>query len=264
MSKLSTVGKFVDLSDYGRPLAVSVVKRIADTSITPVQITCIFGLTGLIAVVLILNEFYVSAAIFMVLKSIIDAMDGELARVRKTPSYTGRYLDSVFDIILNFMFVMAVWLTTSQALWLAIAAFLCIQLQGTFYNYYYVIVRHVSTGGDRTSSIFETETPNAYPGESQKSVNVVFFFYTVFYSLFDKVVYTLDRKASTITRFPQWFMTFCSIYGLGFQLLLFAVLLATGNIDIILPFFVFYSVFIPVLLVLRKVFLIERSNTFES
>ena len=38
---------------------------------------------------------------FIILKSIIDAADGELARVKQTPSYAGRYLDSVFDIILN-------------------------------------------------------------------------------------------------------------------------------------------------------------------
>ncbi|MCH8556450.1 MAG: CDP-alcohol phosphatidyltransferase family protein [Balneolia bacterium] len=258
MSKLSSGEKFLDLSDYGRPVATSVVKRISDTGITPVQITLIFGFCGLSAVFFILNGFYITAGIFLVLKSIIDAMDGELARVRKTPSFTGRYLDSVFDIILNAMFVLAVWSVTGQSLWIAITAFFCIQLQGTFYNYYYVIVRHFSAGGDRTSSIFETETPKAFPHESQRSVDVLFFLYTLSYSLFDKIVYALDRKASTVIRFPRWFMTLCSLYGLGFQLLVFALLLATGNIGIILPFFIAYSVFIPVLLIIRKVFLTER------
>jgi phosphatidylglycerophosphate synthase len=32
---------------------------------------------------------------FIILKSIIDGADGELARIKNT-SYTGRYLDSVF------------------------------------------------------------------------------------------------------------------------------------------------------------------------
>lgn len=259
MSKLSSSEKFFDLSDYGRPVAVSVVKRLSDTGITPVQITLIFGLCGLFAVYLILNGFYITAGIFLILKSIIDAMDGELARVRKTPSFTGRYLDSVFDIILNFMFVMAVWSVTGQSIWMALAAFFSIQLQGTFYNYYYVIKRHFSAGGDRTSSIFELDTPTAYPNESQRSVNVLFLLYTIFYSLFDKIVYSLDRKASTVIHFPRWFMTLCSLYGLGFQLLVFALLLATGNIDILLPFFVVYSIFIPVLLIIRKVFLTERN-----
>ena len=44
------------------------------------------------------------APFFIILKSIIDAADGELARIKKTPSYTGRYLDSIFDIILNLIF----------------------------------------------------------------------------------------------------------------------------------------------------------------
>tara|TARA_B110000037_G_scaffold202963_1_gene245601 strand:- start:4593 stop:4715 length:123 start_codon:yes stop_codon:yes gene_type:complete len=34
-------------------------------------------------------------------KSILDAADGEFARVKKTPSFTGRCLDAVADIILN-------------------------------------------------------------------------------------------------------------------------------------------------------------------
>jgi len=45
---------------------------------------------------------------FLFFKSIIDALDGELSRVKNTPSYTGRYLDSVFDILLNFLFLLAV------------------------------------------------------------------------------------------------------------------------------------------------------------
>ena len=35
------------------------------------------------------------------MKSILDAADGELARIKMTPSYSGRYLDSIFDILLN-------------------------------------------------------------------------------------------------------------------------------------------------------------------
>jgi phosphatidylglycerophosphate synthase len=62
----------------------------------------VFGVSGLIAIYSILDGSYFLGW-FIVLKSGIDAADGELAR-QKTPSYTGRYLDSVFDIILNFLF----------------------------------------------------------------------------------------------------------------------------------------------------------------
>ena len=58
----------------------------------------------------------------------IDAADGELARLKKTPSYTGRYLDSVFDIILNFLFLMTICYVSKTSFWLTILAFIGIQL----------------------------------------------------------------------------------------------------------------------------------------
>ena len=45
--------------------------------------------------------YYWLAAFFLIFKSILDAADGELARVKQRPSYTGRYLDSVADIVLD-------------------------------------------------------------------------------------------------------------------------------------------------------------------
>ena len=55
-----------------------------------------------------INGHYYLAGFFLILKSILDAADGELARVKNTPSYTGRYLDSVADIILNAMFFITI------------------------------------------------------------------------------------------------------------------------------------------------------------
>lgn len=102
MTKLSSEDKFLDLSDYGRPFARAFVNRLRYTSVTPVQVTYIFGVSGLIAVYCILNGHNIIAGIFLILKSILDAADGELARIIEKPSYTGRYLDSIFDIFLNF------------------------------------------------------------------------------------------------------------------------------------------------------------------
>ena len=113
MSKLSKENKFIDISDYGRPIAKIFANLLKDTFITPVHITFIFGICGLIAVYCILHKLYATAAIFLILKSVIDAIDGELARVKKIPSYTGRYLDSIFDILLNFLFLFAIGTSSS-------------------------------------------------------------------------------------------------------------------------------------------------------
>ena len=260
MSKLNAGEKFLDVSDYGRPAARSAANLLAQTNVTPIHVTLLFGVCGLIAVYSIIQGYYIVAGIFLILKSVIDAVDGELARIKKTPSYTGRYLDSVFDYILNFLLLMAIWSVTGQPFWLVVLAFLALQLQGTLYNYYYVILRHQSATGDKTSQIFETKTPSALPGESQKSVNILFAIYKLFYSIFDKLIYWLDRNAHISKPFSKWFMTAVSIYGLGFQLLIIAVMLAANLIEWILPFLLFYSVFIPIFIGIRRVFLSGRMS----
>jgi phosphatidylglycerophosphate synthase len=255
MSKLAPQYQFLDLSDYGRPLARLFANQLRNTRFTPIHITLLFGLTGLVAIYCILQSHYLMASFFIILKSVIDAVDGELARVKKTPSYTGRYLDSIFDIILNFLFLMTICYVSETTLWLTLLAFIGIQLQGTLYNYYYVILRNKSAGGDATSQIFENKSPKALPGESQKSVNVLFAIYTIVYGVFDKIIHTLDSDAYKVKSFPKWFMTLVSLYGLGFQLLLIAVLLPLGWIEMIVPFFIAYSVLIIVLIGIRKVYI---------
>ncbi len=255
MTKLSSENKFFDLSDYGRSIANFFVKFLVQTKVTPIHVTLVFGLCGVLAIFSILHSYYVLAAVLLILKSIIDAMDGELARLKKTPSYFGRYLDSVFDNILNFFILLAIQVQVDPSSWMFLLAYFAIQLQGTLYNYYYVILRTNSTGGDTTSQIFENEVPVAFPYESQKVVNILFFIYLMLYKPYDRIVYFLDYSASKCRSFPNWFMTLVSMYGLGFQLLIIAVFLSLGLIAWILPFLIGYSVFFFLLITIRKVWL---------
>lgn len=255
MSKLTEENKFLDLSDYGRPVAKIIAKSLKNTNTTAIHVTLWFVVAGLISFYFILKEWYILATLFLVLKSILDAADGELAREKETPSYTGRFLDSVSDIILNFMLITLVGLLHSNSWIWILGAFVAIQLQGTLYNYYYVILRN-NTGGDTTSRIIETSTPIAFPQEKQSHVTLLFNIYKVCYGVFDQIIYFLDRKASSSkVVFPSWFMTLLSFYGLGFQLLLVGVLLMSGIGSGILPFLVYYSIGIPVLIGIRKLFL---------
>ena len=252
MSKLTAQDKFLDLSDYGRPLGKWFANLLKNTRFTPIHVTLLFGVSGLLAIFFILNHQFYIAGFFIVLKSIIDAADGELARLKNTPSYVGRYLDSIFDIILNFMFFMAICYVSKTTIWWTILAFFGLQLQGTLYNYYYVILRNKSVGGDTTSKIFEYKTPKALPGETQKSVAILFVIYTLVYGTFDKIIHFLDQDAYKVKTFPNWFMTLLSIYGLGFQLLLIAIMLPMNLIEYIVPFFIIYTLFIIVLIGIRK------------
>ena len=255
MSKLAAQDKFLDLSDYGRPFGKFLANQLKNTRFTPIHVTLLFGISGLIAIYCILNQHYFWAAFFIVLKSGIDAADGELARLKNTPSYVGRYLDSVFDIILNFLFLMTICYVSKTTIWFSLLAFIGIQLQGTLYNYYYVILRNKSVGGDSTSKVFEYKSPKALPGETQKAVNILFAIYTVVYGVFDKIIHGLDKDAYKVKTFPNWFMTLLSLYGLGFQLLIIAIMLPLGWIEFIVPFFIAYTLLIFGLIGIRKIYL---------
>jgi CDP-diacylglycerol--serine O-phosphatidyltransferase len=251
--KLPKDNQFIDISDYGRPAARALVHLIKGTKITPIHVTIAFSISGVFAIWCIINGYAWAAALFLILKSILDAADGELARVKETPSYTGRYLDSVADILLNALIFATLWYLTNASILYTLLAFVGMQLQGTIYNYYYVILRN-RFDGDTTSRIFEKQPPIALEGETQRNVNILFFLYRGLYGAFDKAIYLLDRSAVKSIWFPNWFMTLVSLLGLGSQLLIMSIFLVLGLRDFIIPFFLFYTSMIFILIAIRKIF----------
>ncbi|AZQ44287.1 CDP-alcohol phosphatidyltransferase family protein [Nonlabens ponticola] len=254
MSKLPAQYRFIDLSDYGRPGGRWIARMLQDTRFTPIHVTVLFIISGLFAIGCILHGDYVLAALFLILKSVIDAADGELARLKKTPSYVGRYFDSIADLILNLLFLLAFMQITGSTIIWTLVAFIGLQLQGTLYHYYYVILRN-NVNGDITSRISEEVQPIALPGEKQSMVNLCHSIYNVLYGPFDQFIHWLDPEAVHTKSFPKWFMTSLSIYGLGFQLLLMALLLVTGWQQAIIPGILGMTLFIFVFIAIRRLFI---------
>ncbi len=254
MSKLPKEYRFLDLSDYGRSIAYHIAFALKDTKVTPIQVTYSFIVSGALAIISIFYNFNIAAAFFLILKSILDAADGELSRLKEKPSYVGRYFDSISDIILNFLFLFSFWVPTDYSFVLFALAFIAIQLQGTLYNYYYVIQRN-NVDGDLTSRIFEDSAPKAYSGESQSDVDFYHKVFKLLYISFDKTIYLLDKNAINSKPFPNWFMTILSTLGLGFQLLIMSVMLILNLETYVIPFFIFYSVLILFLVCIRRLIL---------
>ncbi|BAO56393.1 CDP-alcohol phosphatidyltransferase family protein [Nonlabens marinus] len=254
MSKLPPQHKFLDLSDYGRSGGQWIARSLQETRFTPIHVTLLFVVSGLIAIYCIWHGYYVQAAFFLILKSIIDAADGELARLKKTPSYVGRYLDSISDLLLNLLLLLVVMQVTNESFLWTLLAFIGLQLQGTLYNYYYVILR-TNVDGDITSRVRENTMPLALPGESQAAVNFFFRLYSALYGGFDFIIYQLDKNASDSKPFPGWFMTLLSIYGLGFQLLIIALLLLLDLPELIIPVIIAMTALIAVFITIRKMLL---------
>ncbi len=259
MSKLPKEHRFIDFSDYGRPLARLIANSLKNTSFTPIHVTISFIVSGLFGVFFIIKGYYWCAAFFLILKSVLDAADGELARIKKQPSYTGRYFDSISDIILNALIFISIWLVVNTNVWILVFSFFGLQLQGTLYNYYYTILRN-KLDGDKTSRVFEDKAPIALKGEKQDNVNTCFFIYKFLYGTFDKIIYKLDKNAQIDCKIPNWLMTCISTFGLGFQLLFISAMMVLGFIDLILYFVLVYTVFVFIFIGIRKVFCWVNQN----
>jgi len=99
--KMLEVEEILDLILF-RPPAFFFVKSIYQTSITPNQITWIslfFGVFGAFLITFGTATAYKMAAICFIVYNILDCSDGQLARLQKKGTVTGRIVDGFSDYI---------------------------------------------------------------------------------------------------------------------------------------------------------------------
>ena len=77
----------IDVSDWGRPIARFFAKRLEKTPVSVLMVTHFHLLVSIFCAWLILEKMIVEGCIVLVIKGVIDAIDGELARIRKRPSH---------------------------------------------------------------------------------------------------------------------------------------------------------------------------------
>jgi phosphatidylglycerophosphate synthase len=255
MTKLPEDKKFIDVSDYARPFAVRLVKFLLPTKIGAVQITYSFLAVGLSSAYLIYIDKYLILAAFLILtKSMLDAADGEIARQRNEPSMVGRYLDSIFDFVVNFFLFLSIALVFQQEIWFMLFSLLLFQLQGSIYNYYYLVKRY-QVNGDKTSRIFESEEPEPFKHDNVKFLKVLHKIYLLIYGWQDFIIHKLDPNAISGRELPSWFLTMASFFGLGFQLLIIAMFLTFNLHQYTFMFFILpYSIYAIIIVLVRRAF----------
>jgi len=99
--KMIEVEEIFDFFFY-RPLAFFIVKTIYRTNITPNQLTLAAITMGLIAGFFYSqgsSEAAIIGALFFLMFNIFDCSDGQLARLKRNGTYTGRIIDGVADYI---------------------------------------------------------------------------------------------------------------------------------------------------------------------
>lgn len=218
--------KVVDLSEWGRPFGRAGASFLNKKPVSVLQVTHFHLLLALVSAVLIAREYIVVACFLLIVKGIIDAVDGELARLRERPSHVGRYWDTFADTIglIAVMIAFASVLGWSELLTAGMV--LATLIQYSLFNHYSVLMRMKGTG-DFTSRIDEREQPVAYPWEKQSTVNVFHGIYVVLFSWQDSLVTKCSGKGSSSLRTE---LTVSSFLGFGMQSLVIFGLAVVGSI----------------------------------
>lgn len=255
MNKLPENQKFFDISDYSRYFSRHLVKWITNTNVSPLFFTTLSLISGIIAAILIYFDYFsVVSAFLILLKSFFDAVDGELARARNRPSLVGRFYDSVVDFFVNVFLLLSLTLRFEIPFVKFLAVVITFHLQGSVYNYYYVLKRH-KAGGDKTSKIDETKIENVYPWDNPFWLKIFHFLYVIIYSWQDFLIRTLDKEALNLSNIPNKFMTCVSLLGLGTQLLIISILILLDCENLIIDFFLYYYSIITLFIIIsRKIF----------
>jgi CDP-L-myo-inositol myo-inositolphosphotransferase len=120
-----------------RKISTRITERVVG-NITPNQATLISFLAGIVSFLMIFISKPV-AGIILQISSILDGIDGEIARVRMMSSPYGGWIDSILDRIVDFLFLLGLAVTTplDTTGWLlfALAAFGSVMVSYTSERY---------------------------------------------------------------------------------------------------------------------------------
>jgi phosphatidylglycerophosphate synthase len=104
--------------NLNRHVSLALSRRLVDTRVTPNQVSAVCIALGLLSGVLAAQggyAFLLAGAALFKLNSILDGVDGELARVRWQYSRVGELLDSAGDNVANFSFFGGVTVAAMRA-----------------------------------------------------------------------------------------------------------------------------------------------------
>jgi archaetidylinositol phosphate synthase len=109
------------------PLGRLVVALLIPLGVSPISMVLSNGVAGLGAAIAIVRGDLVTGAVLLQLKSLLDNVDGQLARATDRTSALGRYLDTEVDLVANVVLFSALGYETGS--WaLAVAALVAVTL----------------------------------------------------------------------------------------------------------------------------------------
>jgi phosphatidylglycerophosphate synthase len=228
-----------------RPIAHLFVRLVYRTPITPNQVTMASIAVGIVAAAVYgAAAIYRAADPFLVpvaglcvtVKDLLDSADGQLARAKAMYSRTGRFLDSLGDIFVNFVVFGAISLvlyrsTGSSWYFLAgIAGFLGISLRVSYHVFYQTSFLHLQSAYEfnRISEEIQRKDLEGDPGALRLQRMFLFF-----YGWQDELMKRIDQWSSDgvpPSQVNQWYgdrlaLRLSGFLGLGTEL--FALMLCS-------------------------------------
>ena len=140
---------------YGR-ISNPISQLIVKTSLTPNQITTISGILGIVGAYLLIHESRINliyAAVLIQLFTILDLVDGDIARMKGMQSHFGKWLDIFFDKLNDLLIILGlsvgVYLRTNNIF----SLYLGIILMGlVFFIQFSMVINSVIFSESKTNS----------------------------------------------------------------------------------------------------------------
>jgi phosphatidylglycerophosphate synthase len=210
-------GRELVLEAVFRPAANVFVPALRRARVPPPVVVLANGAAGVLAALALARGDLVLAALLLQLKTLLDNVDGQLARATGNVTLAGRYLDTLADLAVNVALFAALAHATGQPV-LAGAAFVALTLVLAFdFN---ATELHRAVRGTAPS------TPRATGTRAERALEVT---YMAFLGPLDRTARGIAaRRFPTGTSYDAFTVTVLSNMGLSTQLVLLGACLALG------------------------------------
>ena len=209
------------------------------------MIVLLNSILGITCAASILKSQLIYASVFLMLKNIFDAVDGQLARMTNKTTRMGRFLDSISDFVVNFfiflsMFVLLVQQDklVSQSLFVSIVALIGLTFRVSYFVYYQVRYLHILNSYKLNKQI---ESLNQIDYKQDHRLYFVQKIYILIYGWQDNIIHSFDSylkekyKLHSVEENEYYsnasLLRFGSFLGLGTETTILAIFLYASRIE---------------------------------
>ena len=175
-------GRELVLEVVFRPLAYALVSPLARLRVPPPAVVLANGVVGLAGALVLVRGDLLGAAVSLQAKTLLDNLDGELARATDRVTLVGRYLDTEADLAVNVTLFVALGLLTGQP-WLSLAAFVALTLV--------LAVDYNATEAYREAHAIASPLP---PSAGTRAERLLGSLYRLVFAPLDRVVRAISRR----------------------------------------------------------------------